>query len=315
MQSSSTAAPAPHSKIRGKSKSESVALAIFDRLWDRYRERVSYVKVYEGIVASYGATFFNDHIALRSLALQNPSMGIFSISRLFEALGYRAAECYNFEDKHLGAIYYQHPNPQFPKLFISELRVAELSVETQDMIRASTSKMYAPPLSDDLLRACCLVETASPKEQEAVVTEAVRVMHTLPWAPPELSQVEAVHKETQYGAWLLVHGYNVNHFTALINSHKVPELDCIEKTAALLAAAAVPLKPNIEGPRGSPLRQTATQAVNIPCRMANRGKELFVTWPYAYFELAQRDVLADGSRYEGFFSTQATNLFDMTKGK
>jgi hypothetical protein len=113
MHSSSTAAPAPHSKIRAKSKSESVALALFDRLWDRYRERVSYVNVYEvrkythvyslvaflppsslsrthtrthtnihtiharftsmqiqGIVASYGATFFNDHIALRSLALQ-----------------------------------------------------------------------------------------------------------------------------------------------------------------------------------------------------------------------------------------------------
>ncbi len=64
-----------------------------------------------------------------------------------------------------------------------------------------------------------------------------------------MQQVEAVHKETQYGAWLLVHGYNVNHFTALINSHKVPELDCIEKTAALLAAAGVPLKPNIEGER------------------------------------------------------------------
>jgi hypothetical protein len=38
-------------------------------------------------------------------------MGIFSISRLFEALGYRAAECYNFEDKHLGAIYYQVSSP------------------------------------------------------------------------------------------------------------------------------------------------------------------------------------------------------------
>ena len=34
-------------------------------------------------------------------------MGIFSSARVFEALGYRAAECYSFEDKHLGAIYYQ----------------------------------------------------------------------------------------------------------------------------------------------------------------------------------------------------------------
>lgn len=32
-------------------------------------------------------------------APQDPNLGISSISRLFEALGYRAAECYGFEDK------------------------------------------------------------------------------------------------------------------------------------------------------------------------------------------------------------------------
>ena len=49
--------------------------------------------------------------------------------------------------------------------------------------------------------------------------------------------------------------------------------------------------------------------------LLRQGKEVLVTWPYAYFELAQRDPQPDGSRYEGFFSTQATNLFEMTKGK
>jgi hydrogenase maturation factor len=48
--------------------------------------------------------------------------------------------------------------------------------------------------------------------------------------------LQAVNQETQYGAWVLVHGYNVNHFTSLINSHKVPELDTIEKTAKALEA-------------------------------------------------------------------------------
>ena len=133
------AIPAPHSRIAASSNSERLAISLFDRLWDRYRERVSYVNVYEvrpcddpqlrvfvklnekrppaaskrraleriggldgrklylymcarqilprllllplclltnmrtriqEIVASHGATFFNDHIALRSLALQ-----------------------------------------------------------------------------------------------------------------------------------------------------------------------------------------------------------------------------------------------------
>eukprot|EP00961_Rhodomonas_salina_P040624 545903-Rhodomonas_salina.2 len=36
----------------------------------RYRERVSYVQTYEEIVKAKKATFVNDHIAFRSIALQ-----------------------------------------------------------------------------------------------------------------------------------------------------------------------------------------------------------------------------------------------------
>jgi hypothetical protein len=43
-------------------------------------------------------------------------------------------------------------------------------------------------------------------------------------------------------------------------------------------------------------------------------------WTYAYFELAQRDLLPDPatgkySRFEGFLGSQATNLFEMTRVK
>eukprot|EP00802_Teleaulax_amphioxeia_P012602 Tamp_12645.p1 GENE.Tamp_12645~~Tamp_12645.p1 ORF type:complete len:340 (+),score=64.64 Tamp_12645:1-1020(+) len=313
--STSMAIPAPHSKIAASSNSERLALSLFDRLWERYRERVSYVNVYEQIVAKNGATFFNDHIALRSLALQDPNLGISSISRLFEALGYRAAECYGFEDKHLGAIYYQHPHQQLPKLFISELRVCELSAEARAMVHETAAAQYENRLTDDLLAALRLVDSASAREQDALLTQAVDVLHQVPWSAPEKDVVEAIHKESQYGAWVLVHGNNVNHFTALINSHEVEALNDIEKTAAALAAAGVPMKDSIEGENGSNLRQTATTAVTIPSPMRSQGKEVLVTWPYAYFELAQRDPQPDGSRYEGFFSTQATNLFEMTKGK
>jgi len=36
----------------------------------RYRARVSYVQTYEEIVKAQKATFVNDHIAFRSIALQ-----------------------------------------------------------------------------------------------------------------------------------------------------------------------------------------------------------------------------------------------------
>jgi hypothetical protein len=38
------------------------------------------------------------------------------------------------------------------------------------------------------------------------------------------------------------------------------------------------------------------------------GSERDVEWPYAYFELAQRDLQPDGRRYEGFFSSQVPSL-------
>ena len=49
---------------------EIFTLAVYDRLWDQYRARVSYVQAYERVINKHGATFFNDHIALRTLAAQ-----------------------------------------------------------------------------------------------------------------------------------------------------------------------------------------------------------------------------------------------------
>ena len=112
----------PHQAIATKTARERATLALFDRLWERYRERVAYVPVYEQVVADAGATFVNDHIAFRTLATQDPMTGIASLSRIFEALDYRPAGVYDFRDKHLNAIHYQHPHPVFPKLFISELK-------------------------------------------------------------------------------------------------------------------------------------------------------------------------------------------------
>jgi len=180
-------------------------------------------------------------------------------------------------------------------------------------VASAASEQYQSRVTGDLLSALRQLDTASTGGQEAALEEAVDVMHALPWKVPRLADVETLHQETQYGAWVLVHGNNVNHFTALINSHQVAGLDSIDKTAAALAAAGVPMKPHIEGAEGSYLRQTATAAVKTPARMLVDGKEREVEWPYAYFELAQRDAQRDGSRYEGFFSSQATNLFEMTK--
>ena len=144
--------------------------------------------------------------------------------------------------------------------------------------------------------------------------------HELPWLLPRREDVVELNQVSQYAAWVLVHGYNVNHFTSLINSHGVPALDDIEKTIAALSAAGVPMKTEIEGERGSKLRQSATEAVKIDVQVSDSGVPVAMPWTYAYFELAQRDMVADPAtgkkvRFEGFLGPQATNLFEMTRVK
>jgi hypothetical protein len=307
----------PHHALNSKNASERFVLNLFDRLWEKFRSRVSYVNNYETLIQESGASFFNDHIALRTFCSQNPLAGISSISRIFEALGYRAADCYNFEDKHLNAIYFQHPQPNFPKVFISELRTWELKPSSKHIIHG-TLKTHRTNLPESFLADLHHLETKSESSRESLLDEAVEFFLELPWHLPEKSDLLELNLDSQYAAWVLVHGYNVNHFTSLINSHKVPALDDIEKTSKALLDSGVPMKKEIEGARGSKLRQTATEAVVIDVAVLENGKLTTMPWTYAYFELAQRDTFKDlGTgkllRYEGFLGPQATNLFDMTK--
>jgi hypothetical protein len=308
----------PHQAISLHSARERFLAQLFDALWDRYRQRVSYVQTYEQVIRGCGATFFNDHIAFRTFATQQPLAGIAMISRIFEALGYRAAGSYHFDDKQLSAIHFQHANPQLPKLFISELRVWDLDAETQNTI-TNAVRSHRPAIGRDTLTALSRLDQDD-KAASELHSRVLREFHELPWLLPSREDVEKLNKTSQYAAWVLVHGYNVNHFTSLINSHGVPQLDTIEKTISALQKAGVPMKKEIEGDPGSKLRQSATEAVTIDVEVHERGRPTKMPWTYAYFELAQRDSMVDPatgkpSRFEGFLGPQATNLFEMTRVK
>ncbi len=306
-----------HSVIKTRDARENLAIDIFDRLWKRYRSRVEHVAAYERLVADAGAVFFNDHIAFRTFACQRPQTGIVSISRVFEALGYVPAGCYHFPDKHLAAIHFQHANPQFPKLFISELRVWELSDDAQETICRSLTE-HRPPAPVSMLRELHQCDELQDAQRAELAQRVSEEIHELPWPIPQQADVERLNKESQYAAWVLVHGYNVNHFTSLINSHGVAALNDIEKTIDALKLAGVPMKAEIEGDRGSKLRQSATAAavIDVPVRVGK--EETTMPWTYAYFELAERGEVTDPEtgkqvRFEGFLGPQATNLFEMTK--
>ncbi|MBI3012539.1 MAG: DUF1338 family protein, partial [Elusimicrobia bacterium] len=135
----------PHHLIQARSERERFLIELLDILWDRYRKRMVYVRQFEAILRSYGTAFLNDHIAFRTVALQKPLGGIFHVSRIFESLGYVPAACYEFPDKNLSSIHYQHPNPQFPKIFITQLKSWELTPKNQRVL-SQVFKSHRPPL-------------------------------------------------------------------------------------------------------------------------------------------------------------------------
>ena len=310
---------APHRTIEAADPRERFTLELFDALWGRYRERVSYVQQYEQLVQESGATFVNDHIAFRTFGCQRPNVGIHTLSRIFEALGYQAAGCYRFVQTHLGSIHFQHPNPMFPKLFITELKTWELSPGARKII-ARAIRDHREPLETEALAALSSFTDQSATKRARLLRQLVNQFHQLPWKVPAKRDIEALAGESQFAAWVLVHGYNVNHFTALINSHGAGPLSNIEKTSKALAAAGVPMKSTIEGEAKSKLRQTATEAVMIDVNVRSGTKPTTMPWTYAYFELAERGLVRDleGSgraRFEGFLGPQATQLFEMTRVK
>lgn len=312
-----TAISGVHRRIAGESPQQQFLAALFDRLWDRYRERVNWVREYERVVQAAGATFVNDHIAFRTIGSQTPSAGIHTLGRIFESLGYKAAGCYQFPDKHLSSIHFQHANGNFPKLFVSELQTWRLSPATRAIIER-TVRSHRPPVSSEVLSELVALETTPARDLTALLNAVVREIEELPWEIPSKMDVAAVNKESQFAAWVMVHGYNVNHFTSLINSHQVESLADIEQTIDALRAAGIPMKSEIEGARGTKLRQTATEAAVIDVPVIDGGVRTTTPWTYAYFELAERGDVTDPEtgrrgRFEGFLGPQATNLFEMTR--
>lgn len=195
------------------------------------------------------------------------SLDLAPVASLFESLGWRRAGKYDFPDAHLNAIHLSKVGE--PRIFVSELRVNDLSPRARQLL----ARLPAP--------------------------EAPRADPSWFVGPKVLftgSELLALERESQYAAWICLFDREVNHFTAAV--------DDVESWAARLRDAGVPMKGEIEGEKGAPLRQTATRAAPRQVTTLDGERD----WPYAYLELAER---APG--FDGFVTAQARQLFEMTK--
>ena len=107
---------------------------IFDSLWKEYTERTPSAQKINELLISEGNQVFNDHVAFRTF--DEPRVNIEVLARPFLAAGYVERGDYTFEAKKLYAKHYEHATDKnLPRVFISQLKIAEFSSELQEEVK------------------------------------------------------------------------------------------------------------------------------------------------------------------------------------
>lgn len=259
---------------------------LLDALWRDYTASTPQAERIHQLLLDRGEIVHNDHVALRTY--DAPGIGIDALARPFEACGWEARERYRFDEKHLRARYWQHADPDLPKIFISELCRAELSPKARTIVDGLVAQLPA----DFGQRA------------------------DLPWAgrPWRVTQgaYEELLAESEYAAWVAAFGFRVNHFTVDVGAlASFPDLQAL---VAFLQEHAFVM--NVSGGviKGSPaerLEQASTVADIIEVELADAKVKI----PSCYYEFALRYRLPNGDLFHGFVPASADKIFESTDVK
>lgn len=283
---------------------------VLEGLMKRYSERVPDVKkitramIEEGVIA-HESEIENDHVAFRTMGVKH--LGIGSFEKIFLALGYQKKDYFYFEGKKLDAYWFAPPEPRFPRIFVSELRVNDLSEGAQKIIRSYTDEVTADPVDSlDLTDG----------------TAIDRFLHQPLWRTPEWADYEALLKESEYAAWVIYNRYYLNHYTISVHNLKegyntVAEFNAfLERTGIRLNDSGGKIKVSPDGG----LLQSSTVAEMINARFADDDLH---TISGSYVEFAERKVLPEFAhlkpeeikrehRREGFETGNADKIFEST---
>ncbi len=257
-----------------------------------------------GIIAG-GEEIENDHIAFRTLGV--PHLGIGSLEKVFLHYGYQKRDYYYFKEKKLNAFWYAPPVAGQPRIFVSELRVTDLSAATQAIIHRYTDKVATDPVDGINLDDAAAVD---------------HYLHSSSWELPELADYEALAGESEYAAWAIYNRYYLNHYTLSVHNLKAPYNTLatfnafLEQNGIVLNDAGGKIK---QSPDGN-LLQSSTVAGMVDAVFAGGEHK---TIPGSYVEFAERRVLEPfrhlpahqitaAHRREGFEAGNADKIFEST---
>lgn len=291
--------------------SEQKPLDIFmNMLFERYQQKVPAVMKITGAMIAQGIVtaqqeIVNDHVAFRTLGV--PHLGIQSFEKIFLYHGYIKRDYYYFEGKKLNAYWYAPPTEAYPRIFMSELVVDQLSPGAQQIIHQYTDAITSDPVDAlDLNNGQQIGE----------------FFHQALWPLPTKKDYETLLAESEYAAWVIYNRYYLNHYT--ISVHALKEGyntlaqfdDFVESLGIKLNTSGGKIKISED----QLLLQSSTVAEMQEATFAG-GDTMSIAG--SYVEFAERLVLPEFAnlpadqiqakhRRDGFETTNADKIFEST---
>lgn len=256
---------------------------LLDKMWNDYIVLNKSAQKIVDLFKEKGNEVVNDHIALRTF--NHPRTCVDILAKPFIKFGYFENGTYDFEEKKLKAKHYEHPNKEFPKIFISELLLEEFSSDLQENVNSLIEQV-----SDETISAFDFTSSGRPWELESSVYHSLK-------------------KESDYAAWLSAIGFKPNHFTVFIN--KLQSFNEVSELNTFLKEKGFELNASGGEVKGSPevfLEQSSTLADTIEVEFKDK-KEVI---PSCYFEFAKRYPMSNGELYQGFVAKSADKIFEST---
>lgn len=283
---------------------------VLNDLFDHYRDHVSDVnKITDALLANdviaAQEDIVNDHIAFRTLGV--PHLGIKSFEKLFLAFGYQKRDYYHFEGKKLDAYWFSPPEEGYPRIFVSELRVQDLSTTAQDIIHKYTAPIVADPVDQ--------LDLQNGREVAAFLQKPL-------WDLPSSSDYKALLAESEYAAWVIYNRYYLNHYT--ISIHELKDgYNTLEEFNNFLQHIGVKLNNSggvIKTSDDGLLRQSSTVSALYNAVFSD-GQTLEIAG--SYVEFAERGILPEfrnlnkseirsKHRRDGFETNNADKIFEST---
>ena len=283
---------------------------ILESLFNTYANRVPDVKkitnaLIKNKIISNQEDIINDHIAFRTMGVKN--LGIKSFEKIFLHHGYVKRDNYSFKIKKLNAFWYSHKDNNMPRIFISELKVEELSKKSKEIIYKYTNQVKKDPVDGLNLNN---------------VNEVINFLSKPLWTLPSLNDFKNLLKESEYASWVIYNRYYLNHYT--ISVHELNEgYNTLKKFNEFLEKLDIKLNNSggvIKESKDGLLLQSSTIANKVKAKFINNETSLISG---SYVEFAERKILPEFKniainnitkkhRRDGFEASNADKIFEST---